>query len=135
MKNARALVISPEVQAAVDKVKAYAQEHPFNVHDIHRLLAHPENAHGNTPGFVVVIPLGYRCVFTIEQQPHGWMRHVSVSVGAKGRIPSVPALIEILKMFGFKKPLYDCVVHVMEEQVDSVNVLELLDDGEPKGGH
>lgn len=121
------LVISPEVRAAVRAVVEYAEAHRYSVHDLMRLFGHPENAPGHTPGFVVTVPTGYRCVFTIEQQPDGWMRHLSVSIMQKDRVPATMAVAALLPLFGFKTPLNKCHVHLMSETVDSVNVLELLE--------
>lgn len=123
----RPLFITPDVVTAIERVKAYADAHRFSLHDICHLMGHPEKAPGHTPGFVVEIPRGFRCCFTIEQQPDGWMRHLSISVMMKERVPTEAAVMTLLPLFGFKRPLRECVVHLMQESVASINVLELLE--------
>lgn len=121
----RALIIDERVRAYVQKVVIpYAKAHRFVLADIMHLMAHPEEAPGNTPEFVAKIPMGYRAVYTEEQQPFGWCRHISVSVMAKGRLPNEHAVLAIMQLFQFRGGLKDCHVNVMEEQVDSVNVIE-----------
>lgn len=123
----RPLIITPEAVAAIERVKVYADAHRFSLYDICHLMGHPERAPGHTPEFVVEIPVGFRCVFTIEQQPPGWMRHISISVMAKERAPNLVAVETLLPYFGYKKKLKECTVYPMHENVTSINVLELLE--------
>lgn len=122
----RPLIIDDTARANIARVVAYADQHRFTLIDIMHLMGHPEKAPGHTPGFVVVVPVGFRCVFTLEQQPPGMMRHLSVSVMEKERAPNPVALDVLLPLFGFTGKLKDCTVYPMHEQVTSINILELL---------
>lgn len=53
-------------------------------------------------GKTVEIPFGYSACFTIENQPPGLTRHISVSIdGEPGACPSKPAMNAIAEAFGF----------------------------------
>lgn len=120
----RALLQSPEIQAAVDKCAAYAVAQRFNIHDLKHIQAHPERAAGNDPHFRLTVPMGFHCVFTIEQHPGGWMRHLSVSVGGD-KYPNERAVEALGQMFGFKTPFAEWFKW-LEEEARAVNVLEKL---------
>lgn len=122
----RPLIINEALRRDVAEVLKYAKEHRYNLRDILHLMAHPEYAPGKNPQFVVEFPFGYRCVYTEEQQEAGWMRHISVSVMAKGVLPGVVPVQQLMLEFGFTRPLEQCVIEVMQENVDSVNVWELI---------
>ncbi len=56
---------------------------------------------GDDPQFVVHIPDGYRCVFTITKAKGQTLRHLSISVPAEDKYPNVVAAFLIAKEFGF----------------------------------
>lgn len=53
----------------------------------------------------VLIPMGYRASFSIEEQPAGMTKHLSVSVdeGKEGRMPNPQAVEMIAQEFGIKE--------------------------------
>lgn len=128
----RALLISREITDAAAAVVRYAEAHPIRAQQLFHLMSHPEEAPGHTPEHVVQVPFGFRCVFTVDEQPGGWMRHLSVSVDAPGRMPNRVAVDALMMLFGFKWNLDKCgkagLVFPMHEQLDSVNVLEPYED-------
>jgi hypothetical protein len=83
---------------------------------------------GDNKNFVVEIPVGYRVVYTIEDQPAGKVRHLSVSVDKAGKVPSITAVQEIMRMIGFKGELNECKVDFerFSENQDAINVLEVI---------
>ncbi len=126
------MLIGPEIHEAAAQVLAYARSHPIDARRILHLLSHPEDAPGHTPGHVLEIPVGFRVVFTIEQQPdHGWCRHLSMSVPVKGRYPQQVAVEMVMSLFLFNLPFHKCMVWTMQEQLDSVNVLEPYPEFKP----
>jgi hypothetical protein len=131
--NMRPLIVAKSEQEAADTLIKYAVEHPFSLKDLIEIRGNPATAAGNNPHRSVVLPFGYRCVFTIEEQPIGWVRHLSVSVLEPRRMPNVPAVEAIMKLFHFRGRLEDCVVDL--EQIDgdgseAVNVMELANTSE-----
>jgi len=113
------LIISPEVAAEAARVRGYAE-----------LLENRrtgEVSPGDTAFHTMVIPMGFRVVYSVDagRKPGVWFRHLSVSVEATGgrTVPSSLAMQEIIALFGFT-PAARCgtlepdpmwVIHAIEE--------------------
>jgi hypothetical protein len=120
----RLIVLGPETQAQIDKVKAHAEAHRFTQEDLLAIMATPDKVAGFNQGFVVIIPYGVRVVYTIEQHPGGWCYHLSFSVDnpdPKSAIQPV-AVDQILPMFGINKSYRQADNAWMEEG----NIINLL---------
>ena len=75
------------------------------------------------------IPVGFRAVYSIEEHPIGWCRHLSVSVSTKNRVPSVPAVEMIMHEFGFKGTITEQLnVWLEDTEPKAANVLALLEE-------
>jgi hypothetical protein len=104
----------------------YAEEHRFSARELLDLLGHPERAPGEKGEFGCAVPFGYYCVFTIDEQPAGWMRNLSVGLPSSTKWPHEKAVEMLAREFGFKTP-FEKWHKYLEEDVRAVNVLELLD--------
>lgn len=104
----RPLFLGPATEAAIKRVVDYAEQHRLNIHSVFAAFRQKLPV-GDDPNRKVVIPVGYRCAFSIEQQPQGWCRHVSFSVESSNPedMPSTQAVDALLPLFGFKAKL-DC---------------------------
>jgi hypothetical protein len=74
----------------------------------------------------LVLPTGFLITYTIEQHPGGWMRHLSMSSPARGKVPNQPAIEWVMGLLGYTKPLERCVTwpeHFGDNQI-AINVLE-----------
>lgn len=99
----RALYIDDQVEAAAEKVKAYAIEHRETLRQIAERMS--VNAPGplNDPNHILLVPAGYKVVYSIEQQPVGWCQHISISVDRRGAWPHENHVSIILeKLFGIR---------------------------------
>lgn len=98
----RPLVMDDNSKALIAKVVKFAEQHRIANDTMKAMVAGEVKPPGDNPNFATVIPVGYRCVFTIEQQnePMGWVRHLSVSV-LNGPAPNEHAVNMLLKEFGF----------------------------------
>lgn len=94
------MLISPAVVADIARVKAYATAHQLNVRDVLERVGRPDRAVGIDPGFRLVIPVGFRTVYSLEEHPGGVFHHLSMSVPEAGRFPNECALLEAAKLFG-----------------------------------
>lgn|GEM_PF-5912505 len=130
--DAMPLVIDSTVRENVAAVVAYARENRL---PMARLLGamHDEGyvAPGDDPRRVVHIPTCYRCVYTEESQPQGLCRHLSVSIGRKGEVPSDDAVQLIMGLFGFKSPKVEDALACYVEDTDApgiqaVSVVEIM---------
>lgn len=99
---ASALILDESVKRQIQHLKEYANTHRLNIATLKWMFKH-KKVIGDDLHYAVNIPIGYRAVFTIEQQPEpmGWCRHISISLAKQGHGPSVYAVAELLKEFGF----------------------------------
>jgi len=125
----RALVITPEIRASIEEKIQYAQEHCIVQDMLVEMGAGSRFPIGDDLNFVQNIPYGVRVVFSIEQHPMGWSRHISISVDAKGQYPSIELVQQIMQEYGFIHNVGDCTVW-LEKDVEAVNVIEHYDDQE-----
>lgn len=124
------LVIGTEEQQAIEAVKQYAESHKFNRQTIETYIE-TGRAIGDDANLTCVLPFGFRCCFSVEEQPEGWCYHLSVSLAAPGRVPSVPAVKLIMEEFGFPRPIPDEYTSVFIEREKAVNIVQLIEL--PKG--
>jgi len=125
----RVLAISLKEKVDIKRLVEYAESHRLDIHTVFKMAGGRMRPPGDTPEFVVHIPFGFRCCFTIEQQQIGWMRHLSVSINAPGKWPNEHAVAVLAEEFGFRHQLKDgkwkCYT---EDHVGAVNIMELLED-------
>lgn len=79
----------------------------------------------------IEIPDGFRVTYTVEQQPAGPCRHMSVSVKtlSKRRGPSVEAVQTLMREFGFINPLERTMSWLEDTSFGrmAINIVEPLD--------
>jgi hypothetical protein len=125
----RPLVIGAEQKLVIQQLVKHAEEHPVSIHEVVRAMGNPDRAVGNDPSFQCVIPLGYLCVYSHEQQTPGMCKHLSVSVDGDGKAPSPAALLMLMQEFGFRGG-FESLDSVWEEQISdsksAINVLQLI---------
>lgn len=134
----RPLVINEAVRQDVADLIERAKTWRFDFPTLKKIAAGVLPAPGDDSRFVCHIPIGYRCVFTHEMQPHaGWCRHLSVSVSGSdnspGPIPGVDPVHEISKLFGFKNGMFSADHMYREELPDggvAVNFIQKVIEGD-----
>jgi hypothetical protein len=130
--NPRPLVINAEILADIKRVVDYAEAHRYSIHDVFKMMGGRDSMPppGDDPGHVCNIPVEFRCVFSIEQQPMGWCRHLSVSVSGDGNNPNPVPVFVIAEAFGFGKEPWKSS-HVSTEKIPgnrlAINVIQLLE--------
>lgn len=83
------------------ELRKFAEAHPLDIRKLHDILK-TQIPPGDEPGRSICLPIGFRVVFTIEQHPESWMRHLSVSVdGKRGAVPNNFAMAWIARQLGF----------------------------------
>ena len=98
----RPLVLDNNAKQLVAAVVAYAELNRIPLGMMKQLAANSgQVAVGDNPNRCCIIPFGYRCAFSIEEQPAGWCRHISISVDGNGVAPNEIAVQELIKLFGF----------------------------------
>jgi hypothetical protein len=132
--NMRALIITSEIRAQIAAAVARAEAKPIPFSVLREGALREEVKHlkliDRKPGFErppsehLLIPIGYRASISIEEQPAGFCRHLSISVDQPGKLPSVEAVKMIAEAYGIKE--WD---KVWFEEFDpghsAINILEL----------
>lgn len=130
------LMVSSNEMARITEVLQYADIHRFNIQDLKRIIAGEAEPAGDNPAFEVMLPMGYRVVYTIEEHPGGWAKHISVSTVPRSSTLTGGALNRIMQLFGFRHDLafasnaglcYD-EGEVSPENKGVASVIEFLDD-------
>lgn len=130
--NPRPLLINEAVRADIERVVNYAEAHRYSIHDVFKMMAGRDSMPppGDDPGHVCNIPVDFRCVFSIEQQPMGWCRHLSISVSGEGNNPHPAAVFVIAQAFGFGMDPWKSS-HVQAEKIPvdrlAINVIQRLE--------
>lgn len=141
----RVLMIDPTVRRHIQHLIGFAMENPVSRRQLTQTVELNAPPVGNNPRHCLVVPVGYRCVYSVEDQPHGLSRHLSVSVGRPRHLPSPEAMTVLMLEFGFsaqfsealgKPNTTDVVVKLYEktgavfwlekEAIPSINVVERI---------
>jgi hypothetical protein len=72
------------------------------------------------------IPFGFHVCFSIEEQPVGMVRHVSISVDTPGKCPSESAVAMIAEAFGILEPFDRIWLEEFEPGHHCVNVIKVV---------
>jgi hypothetical protein len=85
-------------------------------------LGIPIDSIGSDPNHNIVLPLGFRVVFSIEEHPVGKCRHLSMSKNDNENITPEESLL-IMEYFGFKSNLIDgnAMFYVEQYTIDNVH--------------
>lgn len=100
----RALIIDSDAKLRIKALFDYAMECPFSMDDVLDRISptNPTPPPGSNPVFRIELAIGYKVVFTIEDQPStGNICHISISVDAPDKLPQPYAVEMIMKEFGF----------------------------------
>lgn len=120
----RALIIDENSSRKIKQVIEYAKKHPHNVEIIRKRMTGDYPVPIDYEGFTCVIPMDFKCVYTIEEHPHGWSHHLSVSVPEPTKLPNIEAVKMLMREFEMTTPIKEC--HVWLEDCEfnrAVNVL------------
>ena len=123
----RTLIIDDEARTEINKVLVYAQEHKIDFPTMEKMMTGEVDPVGDDAFYACYINQGYRIVFSFEEQPCGWCRHLSISVDARHKLPSIPAVEIIMGECGFSGGIHDCI-NVWIENERAVNVLQQVKD-------
>lgn len=96
----RALVLDIAARAAIWTVRDYAAAHPVSRTQLDT-MENPSHAVSFDLNHVVMVPVGFRCVYSVEDQPIGRCRHLSVSIDVDGSTPHPLAVVTLMEAFGF----------------------------------
>lgn len=104
INNMRPFIIDDTTKLAIERIKAYAEKNIVQMGDLVAIKhGNEEKIPGNNPKHVCNLPFGYRVVYSIEKQTQGEVRHLSISVDAKDKLPHQNVVETIMEMIGFQE--------------------------------
>jgi hypothetical protein len=123
------LIIDPDVIELVRRVKDYAIKHLMNVDEMKSILLNKKSPVGDRPKHSIIIPNNFRVVYSVEEQIDAEIyHHLSVSLINKEKsLPSIPAVEEIMGLFGMGKNIKNCRKIWVENGI-AVNILKNVKD-------
>lgn len=131
----RVLVVDDTTVARLVAVRRFAEAHPFRLEVLEHAIATGE-CYAHHPGLRCTIPVGFLVVFTIEQHPEGWARHLSVSLDVPPGSPAMasPEPVEFLaRSLGMKVDGSAPIAHYITRsdfETDVINLVEKMEPGE-----
>lgn len=129
------LIFDKRAEEKIKQLRQYAERHVWTEDDIKAVINGQKPPAGDTIAFEIILDIGHRIVFTVEQRLEGRYRHISLSVDTPGKLPSFGAVQEIIKLFGFKNDLLEKINTVYLEDCpdgqQAVNILELEPEETP----
>jgi len=99
-KSLNPLQITEEDTKEVKKVVQYAEHNKYNIEMIKEIMDGKREPAGLNSEHVKFFHVDYRVVYSIEEHPMGWCRHLSVSVSNKDRYPNPAAVQRIMEVYG-----------------------------------
>lgn len=94
------LIFDTTTKEKIKNLCDYAIENQYTLEDMRKMSEGEKPPVGDNPKHAMLIPVGYRVVFSLEHHPMGACRHISISV-TTGQYPSIGAVNAIIGMFGF----------------------------------
>jgi hypothetical protein len=125
------LLITRDVQTQISAIVERATADPVAMETIvaNRIdgevtLERRQGKTGGTARLGIILSDHFRCAFSIELQPSGPCRHLSVSVLTKGKCPDIHVMGMIAEAFGFTKPQELTWQDAISQQISMIAWLE-----------
>lgn len=122
----RPLLIDEAAKKKIAEVIAYAEGHKYPKAFLMQRVKGGGKVPGDLDGYTCHLEFGFRCVYTLEEQPIGWCHHLSVSVNDEKKVPSIPAVELLMKEFGIQQGIKDEGVHMWIEEDISPKAVNIL---------
>jgi hypothetical protein len=125
MAKNRVLFLGEKEKEAIARLIDFAEKNRLSLEYMKSLMAGDRIPPGDNPDYACHITDGYRIVYTIEQHPLFFCRHISISVDDPEKLPSPPAVELIMKEFGFRGGINECL-NVWIEEIPGVKAINAL---------
>ena len=126
---AQLLILNEDHKSSITKLLTHAANNIVSLDQIKKMIAGTEKPVGEDPAFNLNFPGGMRVVYSIENQPYGLAKHISISYN--NRLPAIPLVNYLIKFFGFKNQLPSKKTVVWMEG-NAVNIIEQMAQVEPQ---
>ena len=128
MAALRPLIINDDIKENIAALVANAEMHPVTVDDMLDLKNGEKKPVGDNWCHTLLLPFGYRIVFSIENWPRGKQRHMSMSVDEDKKLPNMEAVKEIMRLIGYRSELEKCYVYLEDIAPNrkAINIIERI---------
>jgi len=135
MKESMILIIDELAKKEILRVKEYADANKIDQKRLTDMVLLLEKPVGDNPGYTCILSDVFKIVYSVESQPVGWCRHLSVSVDKEQKLPSVPVVELLMKEFGFTGNINECENIWVERDIATakgkkgvaINILQLVE--------
>jgi hypothetical protein len=126
----RNLVIGPDERLLLDTLRQHAEDNVLSFDDLLDIKNGQAMVVGNRKEHRCVVPDNFRIVYSVEEHPlkdgsgFAKLRHASISVPDKGKLPNPHACEMIIMELGYKNRFLECMVDIEEGR--AVNIIEVF---------
>lgn len=117
----RILIITSATKKEIEDLIDLAEQMKIPIDEMEKIAAGSLPPIGNNKLYSIEIQVGFRVVFSIEEHPGGWFKHLSISVRGKGNWPNMNAVEAIANEFGIldlkRQYIYP------EYEVEAINII------------
>jgi len=106
--NLRPFLVDDDIRHKIASIVTYAEQNPFTIDQMLDRMNGDIKPPGDMDEYTCIIPYGNRVVFSIEIIGDVKRRHLTMSVNEDGKLPSIVAVEETIKLFGFENELMNC---------------------------
>jgi len=148
--NYQVLILDDEAEAKIKALVAFADQHRYTQEMTKKAISGdvppagdysehvieiqstvvtghvPPAGHYPGPDSRTWVKTGFRVVFSIEEQPIGWCRHLSISMMDRNKYPHPNVMEELMEAFGMGRSLDHCLKVWIEKEWKAINVLTKL---------
>jgi len=128
------LLIDDNARKEIKRVLDHAGNNIFNEEFRAAIKAGIQLPAGDDANHVCYLENGYRVVYSIDEKDGKHYHHISISIDIKGKLPSVPAVLEIMREFGMTPDVKACDYIFTEDNVktplglitDAINLIQKI---------
>lgn len=120
----RPLIINETSRLIIAETIKYAEKNKISKPFLMAAMNGKMPCPGDNPNYCCYFEVGYKVVFTVEEQPCGWCKHISVSVASpkKDVLPNVESVKLIMQEFGMDS-LEESNLYIEDSFPKSINVI------------
>lgn len=124
----RSLVIGREEKEKIKNLVEHAEKNIMQMDDLLDTINKEMLPVGDMDNFSCQIPNGYKVVYSIENQPAGMVRHLSISVPEEGAYPHPDVVIMLMGEIPFENKIHNCNVWIEDigNNRAAINVAEII---------
>jgi hypothetical protein len=125
------LILNRPTLLKIEEVKIFSREHPMGIDELKQAIMRKTSQAGDRFEHIVEIPVDYRLVYNIEEQPDANLYH-HLSISCKnGKIPSPALVTDLMSLFDMGYDLMDMDNVWIEGKI--VNLLKIWKKYEDRG--